>query len=149
MDRYSYFSEKAALEQGLLEMLQANRDQIIKSYLEIGFNEMAAKLSLKAEWQAQVAFDYVVFECKGVQEVIKANRDFFMQIISEGEGGKIRNMLGIDDVKYDSVWLDALELMNKLFTQKVIKDKLFNLACTSFFFSSRMKHKKIASTDED
>lgn len=133
MNRYNYFSEKAALEQELLENISANGDLILNFYLKNGFGSLAEKVGITEEWQRNLLFDYLVFEKKAIALCVKENRDFFLRLIGEGKGEMIRNVLGIENKKYDKVWLNALKVLKKLFTEKVIREKLFNLACTDFF----------------
>jgi hypothetical protein len=146
VNKYSYFSEKEALESELLADLRANTEKYLNLYLDQGFEGLAAKFSFNQDWQKRLVFDFLVFEKKAVLTLIRQNSTFFLSIISEGNGEMIAEMLGITGRKYRKIWHQALEELNAQFIQKELDDKLFNFACSVFFRSE--KHKGIFSNEQ-
>lgn len=126
-DKYSHRSEKKALQRHLLVLFRQNRRLLCGFYLEFGFEELVKMSGIKDEFQKQLLFDFLMLECRVVLECIVENRDFFLGIIGEGKGEKIRVMLGLTPARYDRLWKQATELLSQCWVRREVDEKLANL----------------------
>ncbi len=133
MQRYDHFSEKAVLEQEFIASLYRFGDDILKFYLNHGFEALTIMLKIELDWQRKLLFDFLMFEKDAASMCITENTNFFLRLIAEGEGKMIPKILGISENKYNSVWKKALNLLKDLFHRKILEEKLFNLACSNYF----------------
>ncbi len=148
MNRYNYYSEQAAVSQELMFFFQKHGEAILKFYLKRGFQVLVESLKLQFDWQRTLLFNFLVFEKKAILECIKINKIYFIKIISDQKGDQIRNILGITDVKYDSVWKEALEVLNLYYIEKLVENEQFEKACELFFqFSFNRLERKNRNTD--
>ncbi|MBD3269951.1 hypothetical protein GF376_00320 [Candidatus Peregrinibacteria bacterium] len=147
MNRYNYFSEKAALEQEMLISLRSNSEFLLQTYLKDGIESVFNRLNCSMEWQKKLLFDFLVFELNAIHKLIEENNGFFLSIIGRGEGSVIRKMLGIEGKKYDLKWLEILNLLNEFYLQKVLNEKLENFACSVFFEMLNRKYDRIRRND--
>jgi hypothetical protein len=142
MNKYSYYSEKAALEKQWLDTFRLAGEKLEKLYLELGFQSMTEKLGLKQEWQKRLLFDFLVLEREVVLKCLVKHRGFFLKIIGDGRGEIIRDMLDLEDKKYNKAWEKALEKLKSFFVEKEIDQKLNNLALANFFYLAKLRRQR-------
>jgi hypothetical protein len=81
-----------------------------KLYLEEGFKAMTEKLKFNSGMAKADCFLISWFgERDVVLKCLVKHRGFFLKIIADGRGEIIRDMLDLEDRKYDKAWEKALE----------------------------------------
>lgn len=133
MNKYNYYSEQAALSKELINFFQKYGEETLRFYLKKGFQALVESFQLQFNWQITLLFDFLVFEKKAILACIKANKIFFIRMISDQKGDQIRNILGIADVKYDIIWKEALDVLNLYYTEKLVENEQFEKTCELFF----------------
>ncbi|MGL5831364.1 MAG: hypothetical protein ACRCZE_04420 [Candidatus Altimarinota bacterium] len=142
MNKYSFYSEKAALEKQWQATFNLVGEKLEKAYLEEGFKAMTERLKFTQEWQKQLLFDFLVWERDVVLKCVVKHRGFFLKIIADGRGEIIRDMLGVEDRKYDLAWEKALEKLKTFFVEKEIDQKLSNLSLANFFYLAKLRRQR-------
>ena len=88
----------------LVERYARGRENVlVGQYIEEGPLEIQEDLGLSDE-QWEVIFDYLVFEHNLIYKCIIQNSDFFVEEFVRGGAAQVREMLCIEDDKYDMVW---------------------------------------------
>ncbi len=146
MTKYSYFSEEEALQSEFGIFSASYGDKLVEYYLSNGFEQLASDLHYNSSFQRQLLFDFLMLEKKALLKCIRANKKFFLKLITDGRGEMIRSMLGLIDSKYDALWLEAIDLLSLYFSEKKVIEKMTNLELDKFLQSSILK---IENTDEN
>lgn len=141
-NKYAYQSEQKYVEEMMLLKFKVVSKELCELYLAEGFEKMVDKLQIPLEWQKNMLFDFLMLEKKVVLECIRRNKGFFLRLISEGKGGKIRPMLRLESTKYDQLWYEVLDLLSLYFVQKKVDEKLDNINLNKFFENSILNEQK-------
>ncbi|MCC6643379.1 hypothetical protein IT411_01400 [Candidatus Peregrinibacteria bacterium] len=142
-NNYSYQSEKTALKSQMDVLFKTAGEALVEQYLSDGFDGLALKLRLFNDFQRKLLFDFLIVEKKALLECIRRNKAFFLKMILDGKGEHLRPMLGLKSEKYDSIWLEALDLLNLYFLEKKVDEKLNNLILEKFFANSMLNTDKL------
>ncbi|MCC7432846.1 hypothetical protein IT412_04990 [Candidatus Peregrinibacteria bacterium] len=141
-NKYAYQSEQKYVEEMMMLKFKVVSKELCELYLAEGFEKMVEKLQIPLEWQKNMLFDFLMLEKKVVLECIRRNKGFFLRLISEGKGGKIRPMLRLESTKYDQLWYEVLDLLSLYFVQKKVDEKLDNINLNKFFENSILNEQK-------
>lgn len=136
MDFYSYRNENQALKKQLKQLFEDRGDDLLEYYLNNGFDALAVGINLFEDELRKMLFDYLMIDRKALLECIRRNKNFFVKMIVEGDGERIRPMLGIDEEKYSALWREALDLMSLYFVEKKVIEKMTNFELEKFFNES-------------
>lgn len=130
-------------------LFKAAGQALVEQYLTDGFDGLALKLKLFNDLQRKMLFDFLIIEKKALLECIRRNKAFFLKMITDGKGPHIRPMLGLKAEKYDSTWLEALDLLNLYFLEKKVDEKLNNLILEKFFANSMLNTDKLRKNSSE
>jgi len=139
MTKYSYFSEQEAIQEEFKLFSAQHGDKLVEYYLANGFDQLATDLNYGTPFQRQMLFDFLMLEKKALLQCIRANKTFFLKLITDGRGEMIRPMLGLSEQRYDSLWAEALDLMSLYFAEKKVIEKMTNTELDKFFLNSLFK----------
>lgn len=148
MTKYSYFSEQEAIQAEFQQFSTKYGDKLVEYYLANGFDQLAVDLNYGSPYQRKMLFDFLMLEKKALLQCIRANKSFFLKLITDGRGEMIRPMLGLTDGIYDGLWLEALDLMSLYFAEKKVIEKMTNSELDKFFQSSIFKSENGNNTAE-
>jgi hypothetical protein len=84
-------------------LVKGKEDSLIESYIVDGPSKLRAKIEVSAE-EWSVFFDYLVFEENLLYKCVVANSDFFVDIYIKFGSTHVREVLDIEDAKYDVIW---------------------------------------------
>lgn len=141
-NKYAYQSEQNYVEEMMKLKFKVVSQELCELYLAEGFEKMVDKLQIPLEWQKDMLFDFLMLEKKVALECIRRNKGFFLRLISEGKGNKIRPMLRLESAKFDQLWYEILDLLSLYFVQKKVDEKLDNINLNKFFENSILNGQK-------
>lgn len=117
-------------------LIKEHGNELLDYYLNNGFDALAVSLKLFTDWQRRKLFDYLMLDRKALLECVRKNKAFFLKMISDGRGKMIRPMLGVSQDRYDSLWLEVLDLLSLYFTEKKVIEKMTNFELEKFLQQS-------------
>lgn len=102
--------------------------ELANVFLEKGFDALRREAGGPTDAEFEVIFDnFVVYSGLLLVLVVK-NMDFFVSLLADNGGDKIRDILQIGDKKYDDVWKVILDAILDGFCNKKYKEKKAEMA---------------------
>lgn len=90
--------------------VRGREDSLIESYILTGPSELKEKIGFEeSEWK--VIFDHLIFEKNLLSKTINHTLDFFLDNYVKQGMSHVRDILAVDDEKYDAIWTISFDFL--------------------------------------